>query len=117
MTTHERSRQQLDPIGTFGNNLTTILFTMSAFGVAAVLVARSFDQNTNPPLAIVALLLLGVSCTNLVLASNPIRAPFSRRSLGLVLFTCLIASALELASEWGEIRMAINGWGPIALGF
>ncbi|MEX1079591.1 MAG: hypothetical protein WED09_10830 [Homoserinimonas sp.] len=116
MTIHERSRQQLDPIGTFGNNLTTILFTMSAFGVAAVLVAASFDQIANPPLAVVGLLLLGVSCVYLVFASNPIRAPFTRRAMTSILLTALVASGLELASEWGEPRMAISGWGPIALG-
>lgn len=117
MTIHERSRQQLDPIGTFGNNLTTILFTMSAFGIAALLVVGSFDRISNPPLSMVALLLLGASCTYQVLASNPIRAPFTRRAMTIILLTCLLASAFELASEWGETRMVFNGWGPIALGF
>lgn len=116
MTVQERSRQQLDPIGTFGNNLSTILFTMSAFGVAAYIVVRGFDRITNPPLAVVALLLLGASCAYLVLASNPIRAPFSRGAMTIVLLTCLIASAVDMASEWGEVRPVINGWGPIALG-
>lgn len=117
MTIHERSRQQLDPIGTFGNNLTTILFTLGAFGIAALLVAGNFDQSSNPPLSIVALLLLAASCTYLVLASNPIRAPFTRRAMTIILLTCLMASAVELASEWGETRVMFNGWGPIALGF
>jgi hypothetical protein len=117
MTTHERSRQQLDPIGTFGNTLTTVLFTLSAFGIAAWLVSNSFDGITSPPLAMVALLFLGVSCTHLVLASNPIRAPFTRRTLTIILLTCLIACAFELASEWGEVQTMSSGWGPIVLGF
>lgn len=116
MITHERSRQQLDPIGTFGNNLTTILFTMSAFGIAAMLVSSGFDRITNQPLAIVSLLLLGASCTYLVLASNPIRAPFTRRAMIIILLTCLVACAFELASEWGATQTVANGWGPIALG-
>lgn len=115
MNTQERSRQQLDPIGTFGNNLATILFTMSAFGIAAMLVSSGFDQITSPPLAMVALLLLGMSCTQLVLASNPIRAPFTRRTMTTILLTGLLACGFEQASEWGEVRM-VNGWGPIALG-
>jgi hypothetical protein len=115
MITQERSRQQLDPIGTFGNNLATILFTMSAFGIAAMLVYNGFDQITSPPLAMVALLLLGVSCGHLVFASNPIRAPFTRRTMTTILITSLVACGFELASEWDEARM-VNGWGPIALG-
>ena len=117
MTTQERSRQQLDPIGTFGNTLTIILFTLSAFGMAAWQVYQGFDEITSPPLAMVALLLLGVSCTYLVLASNPIRAPFTRRTMTIILLICLVACGFELASEWGEVRTITNGWGPIALGF
>lgn len=116
MTIRERTRQQLDPIGTFGNGLTTILFTMSAFFVSAMFVAVGFDQITNPSLAVVSLLLLGASCTYLVLASSAIRAPFSRRAMTIILLTGLVACAFELASEWGEARMALGGWGPIALG-
>ena len=92
MIAQERSRQQLDPIGTFGNNLATILFTMTAFGIAAMLVYNGFDKITSPPLAMVALLLLGVSCGHLVLASNSIRAPFTRRTMVIILITCLVAS-------------------------
>ncbi|MHA6669114.1 hypothetical protein ACX3O0_09620 [Homoserinimonas sp. A447] len=115
MSTQERSRQQLDPIGTFGNNLATALFTMSAFAIAATMVSNGFDRISTPPLAIVALLLLGVSCTHLVFASNPIRAPFTRRTMTIILLTCLLACGFELASEWDEAR-TVNGWGPIALG-
>lgn len=117
MISHERTRQQLDPIGTYGTSLTTILFTMSAFAIAALLVSNNFDTVSNPPLAMVALLLLGVSCTHLVLASNPIRAPFSRRSLAIIMLTCLIAAGFELASDWGQARVVLGAWGPIALGF
>ncbi len=117
MTVHERSRQQLDPIGTFGNNLATILYAMSGFGISAMLVVSGFDRIANPPLAVVALLLLGVSCTHLMLSTNPIRAPFTRRDMTITLLTGLLACAFELASEWAEEQMLLGGWGPLALGF
>src|SRR5690606_37475921 len=98
MSLYERSRQQLDPLGAFGNSLTTVLFTLGAFGIAALLVVQGIDQITNPPLAVIALLLLGVSCVHLVLASNPIRAPFTRRTMAIILITRMLACAFELGS-------------------
>lgn len=117
MNAAERTRQQLDPIGTFGNNLSTILFALLAFGLSAAIVVRDFDRIDNPPLAVVALLFLGVSCSYAVFASNSIRAPFTRQSMTMILLIALIGCAFELASEWGDGNKALGGWGPIALGF
>jgi hypothetical protein len=116
MTARERTRQQLDPIGTLGNSLATIFFTVAAFVMAAGMVARRLDGVSNPPLGVVALLLFGLSCTILVLSSNPIRAPFSRRSLSMIVALAVGAGGLDLASVWADDRFLWSGWAPVSLG-
>lgn len=115
MTGRERTRQQLDPIGTLGNSLATVLFTAGAFVIAAGMVARRLDGVSNPPLGVVALLLFGVACTILVLSSNPIRAPFSRRSLTVIVGLAIAAAGLDMASVWADNHLW-SGWAPFSLG-
>lgn len=116
MTIHERTRQQLDPIGTVGTSLATVSFTVGAFAIAASMVARNLDAASNPPLGVVALLLFGVACTILVLASNPIRAPFSRRSLTVIVALACVAAGFDLASVWTDDRILRSSWPPFSLG-
>ncbi len=116
MTIIERTRQRLDPIGTFGNSLSTVFFTAGAFLASAWMFVQRIDDIRDPPLAVLALLMLGIGCAVLVLASNPIRAPFTRRSLAIVVICGVVASALELASMWGDGDFVRSGWGPLALG-
>jgi len=116
MIAAERTRQRLDPIGTFGTSLSTVFFTAGAFLTSAWMFVRSIDILRDPALAVLALLFLGIGCTVLMLASNPIRAPFTRRSMGIVVTAGVAASAFELASVWGDGAFIRNGWGPLALG-
>jgi len=116
MSVPERSRQQLDPIGTFGNNIATILYALIAFGLSVGIVLRGFDRIGNPPLAVVGLLFLGVSCVYLVFASNSIRAPFTRQAMTVILLSALVGCAFEMASQWGDPHRVLGGWGPLALG-
>jgi hypothetical protein len=117
MSIPERSRQQLDPIGTFGNNVATILYALIAFGLSAGIVLRGFDRIGNSSLAVVGLLFLGVSCAYLVFASNSIRAPFTRQAMTMILLSALVGCAFEIASQWGDPHRILGGWGPLALGF
>lgn len=117
MNTSERSRQQLDPIGTLGNNVATVLYALIAFGMSAGIVLRGFDRIGNSSLAVVGLLFLGVSCAYLVFASNSIRAPFTRQAMTMILLSALVGCAFEMASQWGDPHRVLGGWGPLALGF
>src|SRR5690554_328139 len=117
MTTPERTRQQLDPIGTIGNNVATILYALLSFGLSAGIVIRDLDRIDDSSLAVVGLLFLGISCTYLVFASNSIRAPFTRQAMSFILVMALVACGFEMASQWGDAHRALDGWGPLALGF
>src|SRR5690554_2330483 len=117
MSVPERSHQQLDPIGTFGNNLATILYSLIAFGLSTGIVVRDFDRIGNSPLAVVGLLFLGVSCSYVVFASNSIRAPFTRQAMTMILLIALVGCSFEMVSQWGDAHKALGGWGPLALGF
>src|SRR5690554_2387931 len=117
MSVPERSHQQLDPIGTFGNNLATILYSLIAFGLSTGIVVRDFDRIGNSPLAVVGLLFLGVSCSYVVFASNSIRAPFTRQAMTITLLLALVGCAFEMASQWGDAHKILGSWGPLSLGF
>lgn len=116
MIARERTRQQLDPIGTFGNGLETILLSASAFVLAVVTTYEVFDQIAEPPLAVVALLVLGVACGAVIYASSAYRAPFSRRTHDLVIIGALVAIVIDAASEGFEQEFTRNDWGPVVLG-
>lgn len=117
MSAPERTRQQLDPIGTFGSNAATILYALLSFGFSAGVVLRDFDRFGDSSLTLVALLFLGISCAYLVFASNSIRAPFTRQTMAVILFIALVACAFETVAQWGDAHQTLGGWGPLALGF
>lgn len=116
MSVQEQTRQQLDPIGTFGNNLATLVLVATAFVIAVVMTFSGLDLVDQPAIAIVALLVLGVSCSLVIYASSPYRAPFSRRAHNLVVALCVLAIAIQAASEWEHGYLNRDEWGPVALG-
>lgn len=117
MTGIERTRQQLDPVGTLGNRMLAIVLAIGAFYYGIVMTVRSLDQVSSLPLALLALLWLAAAALTVVVATSPNRAPFTRSGHVVIHLLALGAVALSVASQWGTNRFIQDDFGPMALGF
>lgn len=116
MTGVERTRQQLDPVGSLGNRLLAVILSASAFVYAVVMVVRGREQLTNVFLAVLALAWLAAACTIVIVATAASRAPFTRATHVVVHLLVLGSITLSVASQWGANRSVQDDFGPIALG-
>lgn len=116
MRGRERTRQQLDPIGTLGSRSISVLFAAGAFSYGLVMTVRSFDRVASPALAILALLCLAAASLVVVVKTSQKRAPFPRSSHVLVHLLALTGIALAAAGHWGADRAIQDDFGPMALG-
>lgn len=117
LTGIERTRQQLDPVGTLGSRMLAIVLAVGAFYYGIVMTVRSLDQVSSLPLAILALLWLAAASLTVVVATSPSRAPFTRSSHVVIHLLALGSVALSVASQWGANRLIQDDFGPMALGF
>lgn len=116
MSTLERTRQQLDPVGTLGSRRVAIALASGALLYGLVMTIRSFDQVDNAVLAVLALAWLAAAAITVAVASSPHRAPFTRASHTVVQLLALGSIALSAASQWGTNRYIQDDFGPVALG-
>lgn len=116
MTGLERTRQQLDPVGTLGSRMLAIVFAVGAFYYGIVMTVRSLEQVSNLPLAILALLWLAAAALTVLIASSPNRAPFTRSAHVVVHLLAVGAIVLSVASQWGANRIIQDDFGPMSLG-
>jgi hypothetical protein len=116
VTSPERTRQQLDPVGTLGSRMLAIVLAVGAFYYGIVMTVRSLDQVSNLPLAILALLWLAAAALTVVIASSPNRAPFTRPAHIVVHLLAVGAVALSVASQWGTNTVIQDDFGPLSLG-
>lgn len=116
MNVPERSRQQLDPIGSLSGRPLAIVLALSAFGHGVILTVRTFDQVANPFLAVLALAWLAGASATVIVGTAPRRAPFSRALHVAVHLLTLGAIALSAASQWGLNEKIQDDFGPFALG-
>lgn len=112
----ERTRQQLDPVGTLGNRGLAIVLACGAFLYGLVMTIRTLDQVSNVMLAVLALAWLAAAAVTVTIASSPDRAPFTRASHIVVQLLAMGSIALSAASQWGSNRYIQDDFGPIALG-
>jgi hypothetical protein len=105
MSDVERTRQQLDPVGTLGNRPLAVLLAAGAFYYGLTMTFRSLDQVSNLALAILSLLWLAAASLTVIVASSQHRAPFTRSSHVVVHLLALGSIALSVASQWGTNRM------------
>jgi hypothetical protein len=115
MTDGERTVQQLDPIGalTAWPLGPVTAFVIMVYAVYSTL--THLDQLTNPPLAWLALAVIGVAAVYFASRSRPTVAPFSRFGLIVVFGLSTIASTLFTLSVWGGNRIIQDDWGQIAI--
>lgn len=116
MKTLERTRQQLDPVGTLSARTLALVLAGGAFVYAVAMSVVAADQIVNPALAVFALVLLGGASITVWRASAPSRAPFTATSHALVHVLVLGSIALSVASQWGVNKFVQDDFGPISLG-
>lgn len=116
MSELERSRQQLDPVGSLGSRLLAVALACGALYYALTMTFRTFDQVSSPFLAVLALLWLAAACITVILGTSPRRAPFSRATHIVVHLLALGTIALSAASQWGSNRLIQDDFGPLAFG-
>lgn len=117
MSGPERTRQQLDPVGTLGSRLLAVLLACGAFYYGLVMTLRSLEQVSNLSLAILALLWLAGAAITVIVGTSRRRAPVTQASHVVVHLLMLGSIALSIASQWGtNHRLIQDDFGPMALG-
>ncbi|MEO7349539.1 MAG: hypothetical protein ABIW32_06750 [Terrimesophilobacter sp.] len=116
MTTMEKTRQQLDPVGALPTRILSVIFAAGAFGYGVVMTLRATDQIVNPTLSVLALSWLAAAAITVSIASAPSRAPFTQSTHVAVQLLALGAVALSAASQWGSNNFIQDDFGSLSLG-
>ncbi|MBX3311154.1 MAG: hypothetical protein KF739_12090 [Cryobacterium sp.] len=116
MKTIERTRQQLDPVGSLGSRLLSLSLAWGAFLFGLVMTIRSLDQISNLMLAVLALFWLAAATLVVTIATSPGRAPFTQSAHLAVQLLALGAVVLSVASQWGTNRFIQDDFGSMSLG-
>lgn len=118
MRAPERTRQEIDPVGTFAIRHITVGAAALAFLVPVVLVVVSIDRLVQPAAALLGLVAIGTATYIVVTATDPYRGPFYRVRQGWVLALCQVAAVLMAVASAGTLTALNVGWAsPVALGF
>jgi len=112
----ERAVQQRDPLGALIGRPTSYLAAVIIPVYAAVVTWRNAGDISQPTLAVVALLFVGVASVVLVLASSPLRAPLTVRSHAVIVGSSLAALIASSLSMWGTDPYARDDWGVPVVG-
>jgi hypothetical protein len=115
--TTERAFQQLDPLGAHIGRPMTVVAGATIPIYAVVGTGVNAADITSLPLAVAALVAITAAGILLLLATSPLRAPFTVVSHGLVLGLAITAYVLSAMSMWDSNRLIRDDWGPIAIGF
>ncbi len=116
MSMRERTRQQLDPAGTVGVRMFTVLVMVGALLYAVVVTLQSLREISDPAATVLALCCLSLAVALVAIGSSPVRAPFSRRSHLVVEGLVLASVFLCAAGSWGVNAFVRDDWGPVVLG-
>lgn len=116
MTTIERTRQQLDPVGALPTRVLSVLIAGGAFAYGVAMTLRTADQIVNPTLSVLALAWLAAATITVSVATSPRRAPFTQATHVAVQLLAMGAIALSAASQWGANSFIQDDFGSISLG-
>jgi hypothetical protein len=108
--------QQLDPLGTLTARPITVIACIAAPILAIALTVQRREEIVYPLISVVAILTLLAACIILVFASEPVSAPLTGFTNGLVLALGALSAALEAVGHWQNNNYLSDDWGPIALG-
>jgi hypothetical protein len=105
---------QLDPLGGVTARLITVTCVPLATVVAVLMSAANWSQVTAPALQVAALLVLVAASVTMLVATSPYRASLGRGLTALIWALLLLATMLDVASQWGGNTSVRDDWGPIA---
>ena len=101
MTVMERTRQQLDPIGSLPARLLAVALSAGALAYGITMTIRAAEEIVNPVLAVLALIWLAGAAVTVAIASSSSRAPFT-------MSTHLVVQLLGLGVVHLEVRHRVN---------
>ncbi|NEM92178.1 hypothetical protein [Galbitalea soli] len=112
----DQSFQQLDPVGGFSARPVTLLLAVVV--VAYVVATTLIDLSTirDLPLALFAVVAIGMCSLGLVIWSSPLRAPFPSAGFAVIVLLALAAMILIAYAGWHEAILVPDWWGPVAVG-
>ncbi len=116
MTVMERTRQQLDPIGSLPARLLAVALSAGALAYGITMTIRAAEEIVNPVLAVLALIWLAGAAVTVAIASSSSRAPFTMSTHLVVQLLGLGAFVLATASQWGANEYVQDDFGPFSLG-
>ena len=116
MSSPERSVQQRDPLAALMSRPTAYLAVIAVSGYAAFMTWQNRDQIENTLLAVVAVLIVLAAGVVLCIATSPLRAPVSPRTLTAVVGLSLAALLLSSLSMWSTDAFIRDDWGTAATG-
>ncbi|MBG6106524.1 hypothetical protein [Frigoribacterium sp. CG_9.8] len=116
MTTLERTRQQLDPVGTAGAAPVAIFLCSGALLYATFMTLRSQSEISHPVFALLALALLGIAALIIICAVTPTRAPLTRGTHVAAHAIALAAIVCEALGQFGSNAFIRTDWGPVTFG-
>lgn len=108
--------QQLDPAGTLGAHLLTVVLASIAFVWSVGFSAASLATGAEPVAAVIALVLLGFASGLVVVASRPGAPAFGARSHLAIHALVLGGFALATWSTWATRDFGRDQWVPLTLG-
>lgn len=116
MTSIERTRQQLDPVGATTTWIISVLLAGIAFAYGVAMTIVSAAEIVNPLLSVLALVWLAAAAITVSVATAPGRAPFTHATHVTVQLLALGAIALSAAGQWGSNRYIQDDFGGASLG-
>ena len=116
MTTVERTRQQLDPVGSTGVAPVAIFLALGAFIYAICMTVRGVVEISNPIFASLALALLAIAGAIVITGSSPKRTPLTAGTHAAAHTVAVAAIVCEAVGQWGTNAFIRDDWGPVTLG-
>ena len=112
----ERTRQQLDPIGSTGVSSITVVLLLLLIVYCAVATLAGEGHIRFPLVALAALLVLVAGLVVSMRGASPYRAPFRQGRHLTSLAVVLVAAVLAEVSTWQVPVLGWQNWGPVAVG-
>jgi len=113
---NERTRQQLDPIGSAGVSTISVVLLLMLIVYCAVATLAGEPHIRFPLVALAALLVLAAGLVVSMRGASPYRAPFRQGRHLTSLAVVLVAAVLAEVSNWGVPVLGWQNWGPVAVG-
>ncbi|MCU1526488.1 MAG: hypothetical protein JWP75_251 [Frondihabitans sp.] len=116
MSNRELTAQQTDPLGALNQRPISIVITIFALTLAIARTAIHRDGQVNLRVAIAGIVLVAVAAVVMTVATSPYRAPFTRRSFGVIVSCGILGLVAEAVSKAGHDSLIRDNWGSAVAG-